>query len=293
VDRKTIDWAAEILGSPIHTVRALTGGMDSSIHILEPERGDPVVLRSSPHGVGREANVLRTLETTPVPAPALVGVDATGERCGTPSVLVELMPGGRDIPGDVRTLAAELARTMAAIHDVPAPEGPPDETAWVTKAIAEDRADLNGQVPSPAMWSLLRGQAMPTSTSAHVLIHNDFAPHNTLFVGDRLSGVVDWTWAAAGEPAADVAFCQVNVALVLGTEAGELVRQAYEAETGSRLLDQGWWDLVAAVRVEPDLHYWTRSANYFGPPELTTETVVDRFRRFVEAAKRGSERVGA
>jgi hypothetical protein len=130
---------------------------------------------------------------------------------------------------------------------------------------------------------------VPNHPRRQVLIHNDFAPHNALFVGDRLSGIVDWTWAAAGDAACDVSYCQVNVALVLGLEAGDLVREAYEAETGARLAAGEWWRLVAAARVESDLDDCTGSANSFGPPELSTETVVERFRHFVGRAVGGLE----
>ncbi|WP_020575164.1 hypothetical protein [Actinopolymorpha alba] len=95
---------------------------------------------------------------------------------------------------------------------------------------------------------------------------------------------MDWTLAAAGQPAAEVCFCRLNVALVLGLDAGDLVLEAYEAQIGAPLTDRGWWDLVAAARVEPDLHSWTQSANYFGPPDVTVQDVADRFERFLRGA---------
>ncbi|MGH3486947.1 MAG: phosphotransferase family protein, partial [Actinopolymorphaceae bacterium] len=175
---------------------------------------------------------------------------------------------------------------MLAIHDVPVPpiEGLPDENARLIRALAEERPDLNGSVPSAAMWSLVRDRPVPTDAGPPTLVHYDFHPGNTLFLGDRLSAVVDWTEAAAGQPASEVCFCRLNVALVLGLEAGGLVLEAYEAEIGAPLADRGWWDLVAAARVEPDLDYWTRSANYFGPPDVTVKTVADRFGHFVADA---------
>lgn len=290
-----IHWASELLGSPICSVRALPGGMDSAIHLLVPERGDPVVMRryldqGSPDSAialaAREAEVLRALESTPVAAPGVVALDQTGEYCGTPSVLIEFMDGRRDIPCDLRTLAAELARTMATIHDVslPAIDGLPDATRLLLSALAEERPDLHDRIPAMKIWRLVRDQPVPPNMGPQTLTHNDFAPHNTLFVGDRLSGVVDWTAAAADQPASEVCFCRLNVSLVLGLDAGDMVLAAYEAQIGAPLPDRGWWDLVAAARVEPDLDNWTQSANYFGPPDVTVNDVADRFDLFVEGA---------
>lgn len=290
-----IEWAGQLLGSAVRSVRALDGGMESSIHVLVPERGEPVVMRryvgqlSSADAValaGREAAVLRLLESTSVPAPALVAVDRYGEQCGAPTVLMSLLDGRRRVPGDLRTLARELAQTMASIHDVSPDgiDGLPDETEAVVTALAEARPDLHGNSPSAAMWSLVRDRAPTSVPGPPTLIHNDFSPSNALFVGDRLSAVVDWTEAAAGRPACEVSFCRLNVALVLGPEAGTLVLQAYEAEIGGPLTDRGWWDLVAAARVEPDLDGWTESANYFGPPDVTVQVVADRFTGFVRDA---------
>lgn len=174
--------------------------MDSTIDVLVPEHGKPVVMRrhldmgspdSAIASACREAGVLRALEPTSVAPPGLVAVDPKGEHCGTPSVLAEFMDGSREVPGDLRTLAAELARTMAMIHDTSPPpvDGLPDATGLVRSALSEECPDLHGQSPSATMWSLVRDQPAPSDLGPQTLIHNDFAPHNTLFVGDRLSGV--------------------------------------------------------------------------------------------------------
>src|SRR3954470_22339204 len=85
-----LEWAAEVVGSPIRKVKPLTGGMSTGIHLLESHRGERVVMRRfvnphwlaiDPHLAPREAAVLQALEPTPVPAPAFVGVDPYGMRC--------------------------------------------------------------------------------------------------------------------------------------------------------------------------------------------------------------------
>jgi Ser/Thr protein kinase RdoA (MazF antagonist) len=46
---------------------------------------------------------------------------------------------------------------------------------------------------------------MPSDLPLEVVCHNDFAPYNTVFVDDRLAGVIDWETAAPGARIWDVA----------------------------------------------------------------------------------------
>jgi hypothetical protein len=62
----------------------------------------------------------------------------------------------------------------------------------------------------------------------------------------------------------------------------DLIRDAYEAETGETLEHLGWWDLVAASRAETDLDVWTES--YAGLADVDRATVQSRFDAFVAAA---------
>jgi aminoglycoside phosphotransferase (APT) family kinase protein len=288
-----IDWAAEVIGSPIADVQPLTGGMSTGIHVLVPERGERVVMRRflNPHWLGidphlapREAAVLRALEPTPVPAPAFVGVDPYGERCEAPTVLMGWVPGRRTVLEDHVAYAAELAHGMAVIHDVapPAVEGLPDVAATLQRTVHEETTNRHGATPTPAFWSLVRDRIGAVSWSANVLVHEDYHPGNVLFDGVRLSAVIDWPLAAAGPPAADVSFCRLDVGMMLGLDVADMVLAAYEAETGGRIEDRGWWDLVAASRAQTDLPVWTES--YAGLADVDLATVTARFDAFVAGA---------
>lgn len=152
-----IEWAGEVVGSRVARVKPLTGGMSTGIHLLTTDSRARVVMRRfvnqewlaiDPHLAPREAAVLQALEATPVPAPAFVGVDPYGERCGAPTVLMGFVPGRRKPPGELRRWAAELARAMATIHDVtpPAVDGLPDELARLARTIGEGTTNRHGSV---------------------------------------------------------------------------------------------------------------------------------------------------
>lgn len=294
-----LEWAGEVLGSPIRKVKPLAGGMSTGIHLLESHRGEKVVMRRflNPHWLGidphlapREAAVLQALEPTPVPAPAFVGVDPYGMRCEAPTVLMSFVPGRRVVLDDHARFARELARAMATIHDVapPAVEGLPDEREQLERTAQEETTNRHGSTPTPAFWSIVREGIPSVSWRPNTLIHGDFHPGNVLFARSRLTAVIDWPLASAGQPASDVGFCRVDVALMLGLGVADMVLAAYEAETGAPVPDRGWWDLVAASRAETDLPVWTESYAGLGPRDLTLDVVTARFDAFVAAARASS-----
>lgn len=288
-------WAARAAGSPIVAVEQLAGGMTTDLAALFTEAGNSVVLRrfmgprwqaTGAEAAAREARVLKVLEDTAVPAPKLIGVDAHGTYCGVPTVLMEFMPGTRTLLlPDITRLAAELARTLAAIHAVSLPFDIdlPDETATILRALQTGRK-VHRAAPTSTLWQYVRDHRPATLGASAILIHNDFSASNALFSGNRLTAVLDWPEAAVGHAAWDVAFCRLETALTVGLEVGDLVVAAYQAETGQSLAHLAWWDVVAACRVQPDLNTWTRSANYLGPASLTVDVVRQRFGDYVSRA---------
>jgi aminoglycoside phosphotransferase (APT) family kinase protein len=289
-----LEWAGGVTGRRVVSAAAMSGGMSTATHRLLLEGGDSIVMRRfvnrpwvqrDPYLAAREAAVLRHLESTAVPAPPLIGVDPSGERCGAPAVLMGLMPGRRRAPADARSLG-QLARALAEIHDCPPVSGLPNATDLLLRAFQEGLPirPEDEAPPSPVLWSLVRERRAAAELGAPALIHNDFSHSNVLFARGRLSAVIDWGEAAAGQAACDVSFCRVNLTLTLGSEPADLLLAAYEAEIGGSVPGRAWWDLVAAARVEPDLGTWAASANYLGPPGLSAIQVRRRFTEFVDAA---------
>jgi aminoglycoside phosphotransferase (APT) family kinase protein len=269
--------------------------MSTGIHLLETNRGDKVVMRRflnphwlaiDPHLAPREAAVLRALEATAIPAPAFVGVDPYGMRCEAPTVLMSFVPGRRVALDDHDRYARELAHAMAVIHDVapPAVDGLPDEVAQIAQMATEASPNRHGSNPSPAFWTMVVERLGPVAYSPNVLIHGDFHPGNVLFSRNRLSAVIDWPLAAAGQPGSDLGMCRLDAGLMLGLDVADRILAAYEAETGAPLPNRGWWDLFAASRADGALDSWTESYAGLGPKDLTVETVTERFDAFVAQA---------
>jgi aminoglycoside phosphotransferase (APT) family kinase protein len=245
---------------------------------------NPHWLAIDPHLAPREAAVLQHLEPTPVPAPGFVGVDPYGEVGGAPAVLMTFLPGKRTVLDDHRRYAAELAHAMATIHDLAPPpvDGLPDETAELPRMATEAQPNRHGSNPSVELWRTIVERMPNVTMGPNVFIHGDFHPGNVMFSRNRLSAVIDWPLASAGQPASDLSMCRLDTALMLGLDAADMILDAYEAETGAPVADRGWWDLFAASRADLALDSWTES--YAGLAEVDLATVTERFGRFVSDA---------
>ena len=82
-------------------------------------------------------------------------------------------------------------------------------------------------------------------------IHRDYHPGNTLWVGGRLVGVVDWTSGSWGPPSVDLGHMRVNLAMDLGLAVADRFQAAHRALTGFD--HHPWWDVASAVDLLPGL----------------------------------------
>ncbi len=152
--------------------------------------------------VWRERVALECCAGVGLPAPR---VEAAGEVDGVPAMVLSWCPG-RPLLSSVESrpwalwrLGRLFGRTQASIHAVT----PPSELAaqapedWMSRA-GPKYGDLTAHVRSQN----------PTTDS---LIHMDFHPLNVISDGTNITGVVDWSGAAAGDPRADLARTAVTL----------------------------------------------------------------------------------
>ncbi|MFF7067518.1 alpha/beta fold hydrolase [Streptomyces pseudovenezuelae] len=290
----TRGWVAKQLpeGRSVVDSGFLSGGWSSQMRRLELDDGTELVLRSfvkpffrrhAPGLLGREASVLALLaDVEGVSAPAPVAVDATGEHCDHPSLLMSRLPGGvrvdeEDLDRRLDLLAAQLVR----IHQV-VPEGRPrtyQAWAWPEKVrgvrgpLWERAVDVIRQDPPPYEGCFL---------------HRDFHPGNVLFTGAgaelRISGVVDWVETSWGPADLDVAHCSTALALLHGPAHGLAFRQRYEAHGGRRLADGPdhlYWRLLDALAYCPDAAKLAGPWRELGRTELTSEVLSGRLELYV------------
>jgi aminoglycoside phosphotransferase (APT) family kinase protein len=232
-----VAWAAGALG-PITDVTELSGGWTSTMLALTAASGERAVLRLMTvepwrtHGEGltsRESRVQCELETTRVPAPRSLALDASGAECGHPAHLMSLLPGSVDLERTDPGSLAALVHTLAAIHAVTPTIEVRDYQSWAWEA----KFVVPPWSGTPALWrdafEVLRS---PAPAYEPCLIHRDFHPRNVLWSGDAITGVVDWVETSMGPAWLDVARCSSNLALLHGPEEGAELARAYTELTG-------------------------------------------------------------
>ncbi len=144
----------------------------------------------------RERLALETCERAGLPAPR---VETASDYEGIPVMVLSWCPGRpllsyvEQKPWALWRLGRMFGRVQAQMHAV----APPREFAatapedWATRAAGEYR-DLAEHV-------------LALRPSAASLIHMDFHPLNLVSDGTQVTGILDWSGAAAGDPRADLA----------------------------------------------------------------------------------------
>ncbi|GAA3996115.1 alpha/beta fold hydrolase [Streptomyces plumbiresistens] len=290
----TRSWLAKQLpeGRTVRDSRPLSGGWSSQMRRLTLDDGTGLVLRSfvkpffrrhAPGLLAREASVLALLAGQDgIPAARPVAVDASGELCDHPSLLMSLLPGTvrvdeEELERRLDLLAAQLVR----IHEVVPAERPRPYQAWTSpeRVIA----------PPGPLWEravdVIRRE--PPSYEG-CFLHRDFHPGNVLFDGSgdglRISGVVDWVETSWGPADLDVAHCSTALALLHGPEHGLGFRARYEAHGGRRLADGPdhlYWRLLDALGYAPDAAKLAGPWRELGRTELTTKVLGGRLEAYV------------
>ncbi|MEV8003652.1 phosphotransferase [Streptomyces parvus] len=286
----------------IEQVVSLRGGWTSEMRRLDvggPGGPRSLVLRSfvKPfyvrHAEGllnREADILRLLGDTDVPAATLVAVDAAAEHCDHPSLLMSLLPGALlldDRGADDRTDL--LARQLVRIHRLPvaARQRPRTYQAWASP----ERVVLPSASARPELWrravDVIRREP-PAYRGC--FLHRDFHPGNVLFSGTgddlRISGVVDWVETSWGPADLDVAHCSTALALLHGVPAGMRFADRYVAAGGTLAgdaTDHLYWRLLDALGFAPDGEKVAVPWRGLGRVDLTADVLAQRLEGYVES----------
>jgi aminoglycoside phosphotransferase (APT) family kinase protein len=204
--------AAALPGYAVASVRSLGAGQDNVAYEVN---GELVVRfrRAGPGRVVREAELLRLVAgVSPLPVPVPVAVDAARGWLAyrrLPGVPLLDRP-----PADPAAVGAVLGGFLAALHAVPVQrvaalvdvdDDPPEtwraETAETWRRVAgrvgaAGRRRVEGFLAAPA----------PPPAARLVLAHQDLGAEHVLAdpTGADVTGVIDWSDAALGDPAYDL-----------------------------------------------------------------------------------------
>jgi aminoglycoside phosphotransferase (APT) family kinase protein len=192
----------------------------------------------------REASVLGGLAGTGAPVPRLVAVDPDGSSAGVPALLMTHVDGRR--PSSAQEASSTRIVAMAgALAQIHALGGDVLSRVDAFEPYYEHhRLRVPAQSDRPSLWrSALSLTSQEAPAVAPCFLHRDYHPGNTIWLGGRLSGIVDWVGAAVGPPAVDLAHWRANLGTRHGILVADRVLAAYAAQTGAVPTDQAWWDV--------------------------------------------------
>lgn len=171
------------------SVAAVTGGADTEIWRVEHDGVVSAlrVMRPEQQPIAEIERIAVAAASAVLPVPEIRASTIWNEH---PAMLIEWMPGKPLLheaitePRNAPYWGRLLGEAQARLHDVAAPAGLPNVAdSWL--------GHLNPDIP-------------PTATGQQ-LVHCDFHPLNVLVNNGKVSGVIDWSNAATGDPRLDVA----------------------------------------------------------------------------------------
>jgi aminoglycoside phosphotransferase (APT) family kinase protein len=255
-------------GARIRSVRALSGGIDNEVFVvdLDGDALDHIVVKRAGPGATEildEWECLEFARRIPIETPERVALDAEGRWFDQPALVMTFLDGHVEVqPADVDEWLGRLAATMATIHATPA-EGAPDvvrraadATTWVRPAFR------GGPLTDRAFAALEAG--LPRAGWAPVLIHGDFHPCQALWRDGALTGVIDWGDLSIGPRWYEVAYCRTEIALLYGMRLADRLLEHYVAAAGVEPVDLAAFDLMCGMKARRFGHLYLEAYRDLG-----------------------------
>ncbi|MBW3587905.1 MAG: aminoglycoside phosphotransferase family protein [Actinobacteria bacterium] len=271
-------------GSRAVRVRRLGGGLGTATHSLDLEARTGSVMRlvlkryREDDGAAKsEWERLKFAHVLPVPSPEPVAHDA-GEWFGAPALVMSRLKGHPSVmPEHLDPWLAEIAKALVAIQDHPMRKAPAvlRRPHWVEGWEPPDdlrRSKLVGR----AIDAIREG--LPEALGSRRAIgHGDYHPGNLVWSRNKLTGVVDWSMTRISPRAYEVGYCRTDLTVLIGAEAAERFRRAYEEVCGESLGEELFvWDLVCSLNALRSGRFWVGAYREQGKKNLTARHVWPR-----------------
>ncbi|PYM39944.1 MAG: hypothetical protein DME16_26965 [Candidatus Rokuibacteriota bacterium] len=216
----------------------ISGGFDTRIFAFRLRGAasafaGPLILRllapqHDPARVLRERVTQNTLAGLGYPAPRVLLACPDAAPLGGAFLIMERLPGAALLQAHYLNLSRVLVETQLRLHALDAEtllramdEEGRDSRATGGPAMSRDVITLEGHLAQleariargaldglrPAMAWLV--EQRPPEQSRRVICHGDFHPHNILYSGGAVTGVIDWPNVVVAEPAYDVATTRI------------------------------------------------------------------------------------
>jgi aminoglycoside phosphotransferase (APT) family kinase protein len=302
IDNAAREWIERTVGGEVREVVQVAGGGRSGFAVDVAVDGDvrPFFLqRGGRGGVGsfmgfaREAEVYRALEPLGIPIPHVWGVDEDLDVFLVDRAEGQVWFRPPSDPEVAVAVARDFMRHLATWHSAPArelelpsfgpirsmPEHQRDQLAGIEALFErEDREVPIDALARAQLDHLLRH--VPDHDGEPVLVQGDTGPGNFMYVGDRVTAIVDWELAHIGDPMDDIAWLSWRATQQGWPEFPARLRE-YEAASGIDVdpARVRYYRLNACARLGPRFGLADMGEGTTRPlgPAGTVDAAVDRY----------------
>lgn len=218
-------------------------------------------LAQNPRIAATEFSLLRALQRLGLPVAAPRALDESNDLLPTPYLLLDYLPGKvlwqpADPPGAGRAIGQQMADIHAIAVDDPTLPSLPDRLAACLDDLAHPPETLDETLSEGAIRAALMAAGTPPERHPRVLLHNDLWPGNILWQNGAVTGILDWSEAALGDPIADLGNSRLELLWAYGEAAMEAFTETYIDITRHDATSLPWWDLIAALKPCGLLSFW-------------------------------------
>lgn len=212
----------------------LTGGVSSEVFLIEAKQNKTkikLVLRyeagpPSKNDIKNEFNLLQALANTNIPSAEPLFIDTSCKILDKPFMLLSFLEGDINIPNtDNLDLITKMADQLRSIHSIN-PALLPDLPIQI-----DPIEGLLKYLPKGDEWMEIRNYLSSLKNTAfegqRVFLHGDFWPGNILWAKDQIVAVIDWDYAAIGDPISDLAVSSLEMRYEFGKEGMNRLCEAY------------------------------------------------------------------
>ncbi|TLD44041.1 MAG: Homoserine kinase [Accumulibacter sp.] len=258
-------WLENYSLGTLQRLEGIAEGVQNSNFFLRTSGGEYVLtlFEQVPHAqLPFYTQLLAHLSACGIPCPAPVANRRNaylGELAGRPALIVSRLDGlsvRRPTPAQCAAIGAALAELHLAAQSSPVSQPHPRGTAWCVEVAAQLVPHL---APDAAalLADELRQQASRPGSLPRGIVHADLFRDNVLFVGDRVSGLLDFYFAGVDDLLFDLAVVANDWCTAAGGEVdGERCRSLLAAYQRRRPLTAGeraaWPMLLRAAA----LRFW-------------------------------------
>jgi len=232
------------LGSLLSRSRA--GGYANKNYFVGTDKGEYVMKLFLPHQLDKLQQELLYLQYLAKHAfPAVYYLQAPNTSCiyqntDTLAVVMKKLPG--QPPHPTQEVNAVLGSTLATLHTLPT-QTLPGKKSWLEKAYLPEalemiKSHLSLREIQPILQEYERVRHFDPTQFPQTIVHGDLVPHNCLFLGNKLSAVLDWEEVCIGAAVQDFALCVLNFCFSQKGFDQDLYLALYESYTRVRHLSK-------------------------------------------------------